>query len=138
MLIPPYLYTEKIMPDLVSFGKEIHKSGKYMCSHTDGEMDGFLDLYLETGFDIAEAFTPPPMTKASLSDAYKVWDDKITIWGGIASCMLSEQTREDHFFEHTEEIKSETAGRGFLAGIGDNAPTDTVLERLEALREMFS
>ena len=137
MLIPPNLYREKMMSELLSFGEEIHNKGKYFCSHTDAEMKGFLDMYLETGFDIAEAYTPPPMTNASLEDAYAVWGDKITIWGGIASCLLSKQASEEEFLAHAEKTLQETSGKGFIAGIGDNAPTDAVMSRMELLRDMF-
>lgn len=137
MLIPPDMYKLHMFGVLKALGQTLHSKGKFMCSHTDAEMNGFLEMFLDTGFDVAEAYTPPPMTRTSLSKAYDAWNGKVTVWGGIASSMLSRETPEDEFLKHTEEIFRQTHGKKFIAGIGDNAPTDAPFERIVYLSKYF-
>ena len=137
MLMPPYMYENYMFKELKTFGGDLHEKGKFMCSHTDAEMKGFLTMFLNTGFDIAEAYTPPPMTETSLQEAYGAWGDRVTIWGGIASCILSDGISEEDFKNYVEQTLADTENRRFIAGIGDNAPTDAIMPRMAYLAEKF-
>lgn len=136
-LIPPYIYKEHLLDKLQELSKKLHQRGKFMCSHTDAEMKGMLDLYVESGFDIAESYTPPPMTNTSVSEAFKVWNGKVSLWGGIASVMFSSQTSDADFEKHLYDLGDNVGKEKFIAGIGDNAPTDGVFERLIKVRDFF-
>ena len=136
-LTPPPIYQKYFLPFHRSFAEKLHAKGKFFCTHTDGHNDGLMGLILESGFDIAEAFTPPPMTNIGIAEAREVWGDKITIWGGIASTMLSERVPDEAFEEHMRTIFREAApGDHFILGTGDNVPTDATLERVERITEM--
>ncbi len=136
-LTPPPIYREYFLPWFQHFTGTLHRAGKIISTHTDGHNDGLMELILESGFDIAEAFTPPPMTNIGVADARKVWGDKITIWGGLASTMLSVSVSEDEFEAHVRQILHEAApGDHFILGTGDNIPTDSSLERIQRLTEL--
>lgn len=40
----------------------------------------FKDLIAEIGFDVIEAFTPPPVGSVSIKEAREAWGDKVIIW----------------------------------------------------------
>lgn len=136
-LIPPYIYKEHLLEKLQKLSKKLHEKGKFMCSHTDAEMKGMLGLYAESGFDIAESYTPPPMTNTSVKEAFQAWEGKVTLWGGIASIMFSSQTSSTDFEKHLYDLKDKVNKEKFIAGIGDNAPTDGIFERLIKVRDFF-
>lgn len=136
-LIPPYMYKEHLFHNLQAIAGKIHDKGKYLCSHTDAEMKGMLEVYAESGFDLAESYTPPPMTETSVGEALTAWNKRVTLWGGIASVMFSSQTNETEFEKHLNDLRSQIKGQKFIAGIGDNAPTDGVFERLIKVRDFF-
>ncbi|MFQ7550409.1 MAG: hypothetical protein ACLRMZ_09005 [Blautia marasmi] len=53
------------MPALKEQSDRAHARGKYLATHTDGENTGLMELYLKSGFDIADSICPAPMTKIS-------------------------------------------------------------------------
>jgi uroporphyrinogen-III decarboxylase len=92
---------------------------------------------LASGFDIAEAFTPPPMTNIGLPEARALWGDRITIWGGIASTMMSLSVPAEEFEAHVHQVLKQAApGDHFILGTGDNVPTDSSLERVQRVTEL--
>ena len=40
----------------------------------------FKDLIAQTGIDVIEAFTPPPIGDLSVAEARKAWGEKTIIW----------------------------------------------------------
>jgi uroporphyrinogen-III decarboxylase len=136
-LTPPPIYEEYFLPWFQHFTSALHAVGKVVCTHTDGHNDGLMELILESGFDIAEAFTSPPMTNIGVAEARAVWGDRITIWGGIASTMMSVSVPEEEFEAHVRQVLSEAApGDHFILGTGDNVPTDSSLERIQRVTEL--
>jgi hypothetical protein len=136
-LTPPPIYEEYFLPWFQRFTGALHAAGKVVCTHTDGHNDGLMELILESGFDIAEAFTSPPMTNIGVAQARAVWGDRITIWGGIASTMMSVSVPEEEFEAHVRQVLSEAVpGDHFILGTGDNVPTDSSLERIQRVTEL--
>lgn len=138
-LTPPPIYREYFLPAHRRMVEACHgvglgagdKVSKLMASHCDGRNDGLLDLIRESGFDIAEAFTPPPMTNIGVGAARAVWGEGVAIWGGLAGTAFTPQFCEDEFDTYVWQTLDETGdGRGLALGTGDNVPTDGSLERL--------
>ena len=137
-LTPPPIYRRYFLPRFREFAERLHAGGKYFCTHTDGHHEQLLGLIGESGFDIAEAFTPPPMTRVGVGRARQAWGSHITIWGGLASNMLSTSTPEDEFEAHVRQVLAEAApGDHFILGTGDNVPTDAELPRLRRLTQLI-
>lgn len=136
-LTPPPIYTKYFLPWFQHFTGALHAAGKVVSTHTDGHNDGLMELILQSGFDIAEAFTPPPMTNIGVADARAAWGDKITIWGGIASTMMSLSVPEEEFEAHVRQVLREASpGDHLILGTGDNVPTDSSLERIQRVTEL--
>ena len=137
-LTPVPIYRKYFLPRFQVFAQRLHAAGKYFCTHTDGHHEQLLDLIRDSGFDIAEAFTTPPMTNVGVARARAVWGDRITIWGGLASNMLSAFTPDHEFEAHVRQVLREAApGDHFILGTGDNVPTDAELPRLRRLTELI-
>ena len=62
---PPF-FAQHIKPWLQLYADELHRRGKYLLTHVDGENTGLLDHYLDCRFDIADSICPAPMTKLTL------------------------------------------------------------------------
>jgi uroporphyrinogen-III decarboxylase len=136
-LTPPPIYEKYFLPWFKHFTGSLHAAGKVVSTHTDGHNDGLMELILESGFDIAEAFTSPPMTNIGVAEARAAWGDRITIWGGIASTMMSISVPEEDFEAHVRQVLSEAVpGDHFILGTGDNVPTDSSLERVQRVTEL--
>ena len=79
----PSMFEEYIMPALKEQSDRAHARGKFLATHTDGENTGLMELYLKSGFDIADSICPAPMTKISLEDTRRMFG--LPVQSGAAS-----------------------------------------------------
>ena len=88
--------------------------------------------------DIAEALCPQPMTKVTITEVKKAFKGKVTIFGGIPSVALLEESMPDAEFESfMKNLFSEIApGDRFILGVSDTTPPDAKFERLIRINEM--
>ena len=136
-LTPPPVFDQYFAPEARKWAEAAHRAGKLLFTHTDGEQTLLMPNILKGNFDGAEAFTPPPMTTAGIADARAVWGERMAIWGGIASIMLSAWVPEEQFEAHMVNLFHEAApGRKFVLGTGDNVPTDADFDRVLRITEM--
>ena len=136
-MTPPPVYRRYFLPFFKYVAEECHKAGKLLCTHTDGEHSLLMDEIRDSGFDICEAFTTPPMTQIGVADARDAWGPDMVIWGAVASTVLCPRYSEEEFERHVLQIIREAApGNRFIMGTGDNLPTDGLLERMLRIDEL--
>lgn len=136
-LTPPPIYRRYFLEPHRRLVQACHRAGKLVATHTDGRQDGLMELILESGFDVAEAFTPPPMTNIGIAAARRAWGRRIAIWGGLAATAFTDQFSEAEFDAHVWQALDETGdGRGLVLGTGDNVPTDGSLERIRRVARL--
>ena len=138
MITYPPFFKEHILPYLQKLADLLHSKGKLLQTHCDGENKGLLDLLAESGMDIAEAVCPQPMTKVTITDVKKVFKNKITIFGGIPSVVLLQESMPDEEFERFMKslFKEIAPGDRFILGVSDTTPPDAKFERLLRITEM--
>lgn len=116
----------------------LHARGKVTQVHTDGEMKRLIPLFLETGVDVAEAWSPVPMTSVTTAELRKAWGDSVTIWGGVPSMLFGSQYSDEEFDAYILNLFKEIApGYSFIVGMGDNLPFDGKLERIARIVELI-
>lgn len=138
MITYPPFFRNYIMPYLQRLADMLHARGKLLICHCDGENQGLLDLIAESGMDIAEAICPQPMTKVTISEVKKSFKGKVTIFGGVPSVALLEQSMSDEEFERFMKnlFREIVPGDRFILGISDTTPPDAKFERLFRITEM--
>lgn len=119
-------------PWLKETSEYFHSIGKLTHVHADGEMKRLAPFFPDTKIDIAEAWSPVPMTSLTTSEIKKMWGDKVTIWGGIPATMFGPQYySDDEFDEFVINLFKEVApGNSFIVGMGDNLPFDGDINRV--------
>jgi len=134
----PPLFEEHILPWLQRWADVLHGGGKIFMSHCDGENEGLLELLARSGIDVAESVCAPPMVQCTLTAMRRAFGGKITIFGGVPSVALLEESMTDEEFEaHMRGLFREIApGDRFILGVSDNVPPDAKWERLVRLAEM--
>jgi len=119
-LTPPSWFKKYLLPFYNRQAALLHKKGKFYMAHMDGKLKSLLDLISETDLDIIEAFTPPPMGDLSLSEARKVWKNKI-IWANFPSSLCWEG--EDKIRKYLRQLLQEVApGNNFILGFTEDIP----------------
>jgi len=78
------------------------------------------------------------MTKVTVTEVQKAFQGKLTIFGGIPSVALLEESMPDEKFERfMKDLFREIApGDRFILGISDTTPPDAKFERLLRITEM--
>lgn len=134
---PPFV-EKHIVPELAATARKCHAAGKYLLTHTDGENKGLLQHYLTAGFDIADSICPAPMTSQTLGEIKRTFDGKITIWGGVPSVSVLENTMSDREFEAYLDDLFVQMGKGdhLILSIADTAPPEMKWSRLERIARM--
>lgn len=140
MITYPPFFRDHIMPHLQKLADMLHPKGKLLLCHCDGENKGLLDLIPESGMDIAEAVCPQPMTKVTITEIIKAFKGKVTIFGGVPSVALLEESMSDEEFENFMKnlFKEIAPGDRFILGISDTTPPDAKFERLLRITEMVN
>ena len=134
----PSFFKSYITPALATQSDALHKKGKFLLTHTDGENKGLLEEYIKSKIDIADSVCPAPMTKHSIKEYRKVFEDKITIWGGIPSAIMLEDTMSDKDFCKYMEAFFEDIGNGdhLILSVADTMPPAAKFERVEMISKM--
>lgn len=138
MITYPPFFKEHMLPCLQRFSDLLHAHGKFLLSHCDGENRGLLELIRESGIDVAEAVCPQPMTKVTLTEVRRVFQGKVTVFGGIPSIALLESAMSDEEFETfmTGLFDEISPGDRFILSISDTTPPDAKFDRLLRITEM--
>jgi hypothetical protein len=128
---PPF-FRKYILPELRSYGEQLHARGKLLLTHTDGENRRLMPLYLEAGFDIADSVCPAPMTRLSFEDFRQGFADRIAIWGGIPSVLFCEGSASfEQFRTCVDDLLARHAGESrWIVGVSDMVTADAEFDRL--------
>jgi uroporphyrinogen-III decarboxylase len=134
----PPLFAEHILPWLQRWADLLHAGGKIFMSHCDGENAGLLDLLAQSGIDVAESVCAPPMVECSLTAMRRAFGGRITIFGGVPSvALLEESMTEEEFEAHLRGLFAEIApGDRFILGVSDMVPPDAKWDRLVRIARM--
>ncbi|MFH1484785.1 MAG: uroporphyrinogen decarboxylase family protein, partial [Chloroflexota bacterium] len=134
----PPIFEKYFVPWFQEVAELFHANGKLLQTHIDGEMRRLLPVFSKTGIDVAEAFSPPPMTSCTATDLKKAWGDKITIWGGVATQLFADPYSDKDFDEYVISLFKEIApGYNFIVGVGDNVPVAAKVDRLRRVTELI-
>ncbi|MGQ9730060.1 MAG: uroporphyrinogen decarboxylase family protein [Candidatus Zipacnadales bacterium] len=137
MLTPPNVFEPHILPMLSHWADRLHRVGKLLLTHTDGENDGLLKFFLQAGVDVADSVCPAPMTRLPFATYREAFRNRIAIWGGICStAVLPEAYTEEEFEAHLDEVLNALdEGRGIILSIADTTPPMASLKRLRYIGE---
>jgi hypothetical protein len=133
------VFAKYFVPWLRQASDYLHSKGKLAQVHADGEMRRLIPLFLETGVDVAEAWTPAPMTSVTTKELRKAWRDKVTIWGGIPAVLFEPLYSNEEFDAYVVNLFKQIApGYNFIVGMGDNLPFDGQIERVGRVAELIN
>lgn len=128
----PRFWEKHILPVLRDYAGRLHRKGKYLMTHTDGENRKLLPLYQAAGFDVADSVCPYPMTSLRLEEILEAFAGRITIWGGIPSVLLCRDSAPEEDFRGFIDGVIERYGRAsrFILGVSDMVTADVEWDRL--------
>ena len=134
----PNLFAEYCIPHMQGASDRIHAAGKVLGSHMDGDMGNLLALVPETGIDVAESFSPRPLSSVSFLDAWNAWKGRLLIWGGVSSPLFEPGTSDAQFESVLLDIlKTIVPGGLSILGIADQAVGPSLFDRIKRAGELI-
>ncbi len=132
------VFRKYFTPWLQEANEFLHRKGKFTLVHADGEMRRLIPLVPETGLDVAEAWSPFPMTSVTTRELREAWGDRVTVWGGLPTVIFEPSYSDAEFSAYVINLFREIApGNNFILGMGDNFPVDGDIERVRRVVELI-
>jgi 5-methyltetrahydrofolate--homocysteine methyltransferase len=76
------------------------------------------------------------MTKISLAEYYRRWSPKLTLFGGVPSTIVLNETSDADFEAYLDELfRAVAPGQRYLVGIADQVPPNAIFSRLQRIGE---
>ncbi|HIE03217.1 MAG TPA: hypothetical protein EYP61_00500 [Candidatus Latescibacteria bacterium] len=126
----PPRFREYVIPLYNEAAEVLHRHGKLLGAHLDGNNRAWAQDIAKSGLDYIEAFTPAPDTDMSLREALDAWPDKV-LWINFPSSVHLSPVDE---VERTAAELIGTAPKDrFIMGITEDIPEDRWQENLLAI-----
>ncbi|MHB1294578.1 MAG: uroporphyrinogen decarboxylase family protein [Anaerolineae bacterium] len=136
---PPALFERHVLPYYQEFMPQAHAHGKAVAMHGDNDTSRILGHIKRAGWDMVECFVTAPMVPLTLAEARRAWGNRVIIWGGLPSLLLSPSVPEDEFRAYMDELLHVIApGDAFILGVADNVMPDSLIERVEWVSEVVA
>jgi len=91
------------------------------------------------GVEVVEGLTPKPMTSINIAETRRLWQDRVTMWGGLPAVIMTDVFSDEQFESFLEDLFEAVApGDRFILGFGDNVPTDASFERIKRVAEFWA
>ncbi len=117
--------------------EKIHAAGKFSMAHADGEMRRLIPLFGETLIDVAEAVTPVPQTKCTMTE-FRTMGDHVTLWGGIPSILFEPSVSDEEFDDYVKGFfKEMKPGYRLIVGMADNLTVASDINRVGRVVELI-
>lgn len=107
----PAMYRELIWPDHQRLADFAHRNGMKFIYHTDGDVNGVIDLYIEAGFDCLQ----PLEAKANMDvrELCPKYGDRLAFFGNIDIMVMATNDREKIEHEIRTKLAAGKATRGY-------------------------
>ena len=134
----PNLFTRLSMSIMQETADALHATGKYFASHVDGDLTTLVDLLPMTGLDVAESFSPYPLSRLDFPTAYASWGAKPIMWGVLPSPLFEERVPADSFRKEMQSIfEILEFQHPVVLGIADQAVRPSLWERIAEIPGMI-
>lgn len=131
----PQMYKDLIWPDHKRLADWAHQRGMKYIFHTDGDINGVLDLYHEAGFDCLQ----PLEAKANM-DIRKIGPThgkQFTFFGNIDATVLCTNDKDQVEAEVRSKLQAGMANRGYIYHSDHSVPPGVSLETYRHLIELL-
>jgi uroporphyrinogen-III decarboxylase len=138
-MTPPPIFERFFAPFYRRVRSTLSAADKILVIHGDGEMDRLLTNVMDCGIQVVEAVTPRPMTSIDVATTRRLWKDRVAMWGGLSTVILTDTFSDEQFELFLETLFRDIApGDRFILGFGDNVPTDASFERVKRIAQFWA
>ncbi len=134
----PTFFEDYVRDYYTDMASKLHKKGKYLAIHVDGEMRGALKNMASCGVDCADALTPAPMFSMTPAQMREEAGPDLIMSGGIPATAFGKTGSNEEFEKSIKEWldTKETSSRLLMAA-GDQVPPDASWERVKKMPDLM-
>ncbi len=133
--LSPSLFEEYVLPEYKLRCERLHKAGKFICSHFDGDNRGLMEYYQETGLDGVEAITPVPQGDVTLEEMHEALGDNMYLLDGIPAVYFDAIYPVEVLEDCVRKILDMFAPH-LILGISDEISSTGDIERIRLVGKM--
>lgn len=127
--LPPYYFEKYVLPAYQKRCELLHKAGKFVYSHWDGDTKDILKYAKMTGLDGIEAITPMPQGDVTLQEVKEALGDELWLIDGIAAILFDKEFTEEELIHQVQECIRLFAPK-LILGISDELSSTGDIERV--------
>lgn len=127
--LPVGLFKKYVLPSYQRRCASLHKAGKFVSSHWDGDTKTLLPFAKETGLDAIEAITPKPQGDVTLEEIKAALGDDLFLLDGIPAILFNDYYSVDELESCTKRIIDLFAPK-LILGISDELSSVGQIERV--------
>lgn len=133
--LSPDLFKKYVLPAYQRRCERLHRGGKFVSAHWDGNTGPLLPYARETGLDGIEAITPVPQGDVTLEQARYALGDKMFLLDGIPAVFFDRMFPESVLTECVRRVIGLFAPR-LVLGISDEISSTGDIERVRLVGEI--
>ncbi|MDD5483962.1 MAG: uroporphyrinogen decarboxylase family protein [Kiritimatiellae bacterium] len=122
-LISPAYYRKYCIPFYQKACAILHKKGKFVSTHLDGNFKGFFPVIRETHFDLLDGCTPAPMFNYEVEELAAAAGKDLRCYCGVPSTLFTQNLPEHEITAFARRIMKAFSKRVIL-NVGDVLPPD--------------
>lgn len=135
LMTNPNLFRKYCLPAYQRYCDVLHRQGKKVGSHTDGDVKSLLQLLKESDLDVCESFSPAPLTSCTFDEAWNAWQGRPMIWGGIPSPLLEERTDEHILHTYLDHLLATVGCNAIVLSVVDMVMGHNSWKRIQTIAE---
>ncbi len=126
--LSPALFEKYVLPEYKLRCERLHKAGKFVTSHFDGDNRGLMQFYTQTGLDGIEAITPKPQGDVTLEEVKENLGDMFLL-DGIPAVYFDKEFPEEVLVDCVHRI-IDLFAPNLILGISDEMSSRGDIERV--------
>lgn len=132
---PPPILKRYLLPRWQRISDRLHKDGRFVHSHWDGNSVTMLPYLMESRLDGVEALTPEPMADMTLEQIKDAVQDKMVVLDLIRAIDFLPNFPMSEMLEFTKRVIDMFAPK-LILGISDEISQVGEIEKVEAISEL--
>jgi len=133
--LTPDLFERYHLPACRRRCEALHRAGKFVCSHWDGDCGPLLRFAQETGLDGIEAITPSPQGDVELREVRLAFGDEMYLIDGIPAIYFDDTFPVETLVECTQRLIDLFAPK-LVLGISDEISSTGDIERVRVVGQI--
>ena len=134
-VLSPELFQKYVLPEYQKRIERLHKAGKFVDSHWDGDTKLFLPFAKETGLDGIEAITPIPQGDVTIEEIKEGLGDQVFLLDGLPAILFEDSFPLELLEQQTRQLLELFAPK-LILGISDEISSRGNLERVRFVGEL--